>query len=166
MSLKQKGKSMKRVVSIALAALAVAILAGAAAAEDSKSYNGSYCKAFFGGDTGNLVHGRNGMFNSAGFAISITCPIVVDQVANTGGTGTTQPCVHWTANTASDRLSCTLFSMNADGNVRQSQFADKTGSGWLIFANLTTDDKFGSYSIVCSLPGRGTVNTLWIAERD
>jgi hypothetical protein len=153
-----------RLLPCVLAALALVTLAGSAAAENGHAYNGSYCNAYFGSQAANFYHQYNGTYNASTAGTYISCPVLVDEIANT--TGTTQVWVHWTANAAADTISCYLFSMNGNGTIRQSQGAGKAGSGWFGISNLTTDDYWGSYSMYCYLPRYGNINTIWLGEKD
>jgi hypothetical protein len=155
---------MKRALSATLALIAFAVIAGAAAAaENGLAYNGSYCKAYYGTQTGDFNNQYNGIYNLGSAGRYISCPVVVDEVAVV--TGTTRVWLYWRANVSTDTISCTLFSMNGDGSVRQSQSANKAGTGWFSIPNLTTDDFWGSYSMYCYLPRFGTLNTVWVGEQ-
>jgi hypothetical protein len=157
-------KSMKRVLSVALAALALATLAGSAAAANSHVYHGTYCKAFQPSQAADFSYLIRGIVNAGSDRRNIVCPVLVDE-ANTP-TGTNEVKVHWTANAAADVISCTLFSMNANGLIRQQLNGSKTGTGWVTFVptNLTDDDPLGSYFMRCDLPRLGTVNTIFLNE--
>jgi hypothetical protein len=156
---------MKRTIAIAIAIVACAAVAQTARAENGHNYNGSYCKAYFGGaDTDVLDHTIYGIYNSSTRTRYISCPVLVDEVANT--TGTTYVWVHFRANVASDTIWCSLRSMNGNGSVRQSMSASRTGTGWFRIANITNDDRWGSYAMYCRLPGRGRLNTIALAERN
>lgn len=54
---------------------------------------------------------------------------------------------------------------NVGGTTKQSKSATKTGTGWFLIPNLTTDDSFGSYSMYCYLPKAGLLNTIWLGEQ-
>lgn len=155
---------MKRILALTVAALALTTLAGSAAAENGHAYNGSYCKSYYGSQAANLYHQHNGTRNVSTAGTYISCPVLVDEIAQT--TGTTQVWVYWTAAAATDTMSCSLFSMNGSGTIRESKFASKTGTGWFAIPNLTTDDYWGSYSMYCYLPKSGNVNTVWLGEKD
>jgi hypothetical protein len=155
---------MKRVLAIALAVLALATLTGSAAAENGHAYNGSYCKPYFGNTAANFYHQYNGTYNATNSGQYVSCPVLVDEIANT--TGTTQVWLYWTASASTDAISCSLYSLNGDGTARQAQSASKTGTGWFSIPNLTSDDYWGSYSMYCYLPKFSNLNTIWLGEKD
>lgn len=155
---------MQRIITIACAALIA--LVGVAVAENSHSYNGGYCKAFFGSDTGDLSAQGQGMFNPTLSTRLITCPVLVDEISNT--TGTTKVWLHWKAGAAfpNDTIRCTLMSRNGNGSPRQAKAGSRTGSGWFSIPNITSDDFWGSYTMTCQLPRMATLNTIWIGEQN
>ena len=157
---------MQRVLAIALATLALATLAGSATAENAHTYSGSYCKAYVGSQEADLIHAFTGTYNAASAARFITCPVLVDEVSNTDGT--TQVWVHWTANVnaPNDTITCGLTSLDEKGLFRQGQNATRTGTGRLVLPNVTNDDPSGSYFLLCVLPSAGTINTIYLGEKD
>jgi hypothetical protein len=42
----------------------------------------------------------------------------------------------------------------------------RTNAGWLTIPGITTDDYYGSYSMYCLLPAKGTLNTIFFDEHD
>lgn len=154
---------MKQVLLIALVALALATLAGSAAAENAHAYNGSYCKAYFGSQAADFYHQYNGTYNASNGARYIACPVLVDEIANTTGS---RVYVYWTANAATDQLYCNLYSLNENGTIRQGQTGIRTGTGWMFIPNLTSDNYWGSYSMYCYLPSHGNLQTIWLGEND
>lgn len=153
--------TMKKLIltSIAFAGIA-AFGQNAAAADNAQGYNGSYCSNYYGSQATSVNHQYNGIYNLSAGGLYVSCPVIVDEVSNT--TGTNWAWVHYTgANT----VSCSLFSMNGNGSIRQSQSASRAGTGWFQIPNLTTDDFWGSYSMYCYLPSGGTLNTVHISEK-
>jgi len=155
---------MKRALSTALAIVAFAALTGTASAENGHAYNGSYCKTYYGSQSGDFNHQYNGIVNNGTSGRYISCPVLVDEIDAT--TGTTRVWLNWQTPVASDTISCSLFSMNGNGTIRQSRSASKTGSGWFAISNLTSDDFWGSYSMYCYLPRSGTLSTIWLGEQN
>ena len=135
-------------------------LTGTASAENGHAYNGSYCNSYYGNQASYFNSQYNGIRNTTNVARYISCPVVVDEIANTSGT--TRVYVHYTG---SGTIKCGLYSMYGAGAVKQSKWASRSGTGWVYMPNLTTDDYWGSYSMHCLVPANGTVNTIWLGER-
>jgi len=130
-------------------------------AQDTKTYNGSYCSAADGNDVQNVLRNLRGIRNNNANAIRISCPIIEDAVNVVTGTQAVR--VHYTG---PGMFVCNLLSMNGNGSVRESRFEARFGTGWINFnPQITTDDFFGTYSMICSLPTNGTLNTIWFRER-
>lgn len=128
------------------------------AADNRQNYNGSYCDAYAGSQSGSLVRQPNGIRNISNGAVRVTCPVIVDEVVNVTGTN------HVWFHTSSANTSCVLYSMNGNGAVLQTR-ANAGGPGWVNIANLTADDIWGSYTMICTLPAGATLNTIAISER-
>ena len=156
---------MKRALSIACAALAVATLAGAVAADNGHLYPGSYCKTYYASTTADLDHLYPGIYNRSNSSRLINCPVLVDEGSDRGGTS--EIGVYWTAyDNKNDILGCNFCSLAGNGSVRQCQYASKTGSGWMPIPNITNDDSRGSYVLLCSLPGFSSLNMLLVNEKE
>lgn len=152
---------MKKTILSAVAVGGLAILSQAASAADDKvAYNGSYCSEYYGSNSASFNHQYNGIHNNSASTLYVSCPVIVDEVNNVTGTNSV-----WIYYTGANTLSCTLRSMNFNGAIRQSMSANRVGTGWLQIPNITTDDIWGSYSMYCSVPSAGTVNTIVISEK-
>ncbi|MDD5266434.1 MAG: hypothetical protein PHO08_04805 [Methylococcales bacterium] len=151
---------MKKILALIGLGL-LAISGNAFAGEDGKAYNGQGCDNYYSGDSAKFDHQYDGIKNVDSFnAHYVSCPIVVDEIANTKGT--TQVYVRWSG---SGTLSCYLYSFDVNGAVKQSQSGTLTGGGWLSIPNLNTDDYWGNYSMHCYLPAGGVLQTYWIGEQ-
>lgn len=142
-----------------LAFFGLAMMSATASAENALTYNGSYCKPYFGQQSGNFVF-ANYLKNATSSARLVTCPVVVDEISVTSGT--TRAYAHVSGN---GYYYCLLYSVNRDGTIRQSKTATRHGTGWLYLPDITTDDYFGSYTMICNLPGYGRLDTVWIGEK-
>ncbi|MGR6035132.1 MAG: hypothetical protein ACU4EQ_10170 [Candidatus Nitrosoglobus sp.] len=153
---------MKSIVLISLVALCSLALQSNAYAENKKTYNGSYCGAYYVSQESDLVHQVSGITNYANAARFISCPVMEDSVLNTDGTLNTG--LYYTG---VGTFICALNSMNHDGSVRQTQVGSRSNTGWITIPRVTTDDPVrGTYSIYCLLPSNGTLNTIWFGEND
>ncbi|MGR6035196.1 MAG: hypothetical protein ACU4EQ_10550 [Candidatus Nitrosoglobus sp.] len=153
---------MKTITFILLVALGTLVLQANVSADNSVTYNGSYCHPYFGNQGNNFIRAYNGIVNNTDFALYISCPVVEISVDVT--TGTFSPTKLYYTGTGT--VTCTLNSMNSDGSIRQSQTGNLSQTGWLSIPNITTDDFYGSYSMYCLLPPRGTLNTILLDEHD
>lgn len=133
----------------------------AQAADNRQLYNGSYCDAMLGTQVGSFTRDNFGIRNNSNGALRITCPVIVDEADNVAGTNGV-----W-FNTSIVGTSCTLYSMAANGAgvnaVVQSQFA-AGGPGWVAIPNIAVDNFWGSYSMICTLPAGGRLNSISIRE--
>lgn len=145
--------------SIAMIGL-LAFTQHASAADNAQTFNGSYCKHYFGSQATAFNHQFNGIYNTTAGPLFVQCPLVVDEVTNTTGTNWVR--LHYTGN---NTISCYLYSMNGNGTIRQTQVGSRVGTGWFSIPNITTDDFWGTYSMRCYVPGGGTLNTVHISER-
>ncbi len=136
-------------------------LSGNAMAENGHSYNGSYCKAYNGNQNSFFTHRSNGIRNNSSSTRSIACPVIVDELAKK--TGTTRV---WLYYTGSGTVSCTLYNRNGNSVLRQSRSRSRVNTGWFRIPNLTSDSFWGTYSMVCSIPSGGTLNTIWVGEQN
>jgi hypothetical protein len=152
---------MKSITFISLVALGSLALQGNVYADDSTTYNGSYCSPYFGSQASDFGRGFNGIANYASSARYISCPMIEQSVNVTKGTLST-----FLYFTGTGSVTCALYSNNADGSTRQTQMASRTGTGWLTIPGLTTDDYYGSYSMYCLLPPNSTLNTIFFDEHD
>jgi hypothetical protein len=152
---------MKGITLAALAGIGFIATSGHALAENGHAYNGSYCDNYYGSQASAFDHQFNGIRNASGAYAYVSCPVVVDEIDNTAGT--TQIWVHYTG---TGTISCSFFSMNGNGTIRQSQSASRVNTGWFSIPNITTDDYWGSYSMYCGLPANGVLNTIWVGEKN
>lgn len=154
--------SIKHAMAIVFA---VAAVVDSASADNSQSANGGSCKPYFGSQAGDFSYGADGIFNQTTSNRLITCPVLVDEVFNTAGTNGVY--LHWQAAAAypNDTIRCTLWSRFGTGAPRQATAGNLTGSGWVHFGNVANDDILGSYTITCTLPRLGKVNTVWVREK-
>jgi len=154
---------VQKLVKLAAASvLGVFVFPSLAAAENAHVYHGSQCKSAFGEDSGQINSHPFGLRNLTTDTF-VTCPLVVDETDNI--TGTTRVFVHFTG-TDDDRFHCTLYSLNGGGFPRQSVSNYRYGTGWMSFSNITSDDYYGSYAMVCALPSGGVINTIWVGEKN
>lgn len=152
---------MKSTTLTTLAALGFLAMSGNVfAGENGHAYNGSYCNNYFGSEATQFNHQWDGIRNISAASRYVSCPVIVDEIANTSGT--TQVWVHWTG---AGTLSCYLNSKNGSGTNRQTQSNSRVNTGWLSIPNITSDDYWGSYSMYCYLPASGTLNTVWVGEK-
>jgi hypothetical protein len=152
---------MKHAINLALAAVGLLAMSGAAMALNQSSYNGSYCSSYFASDAGSFARNLYGIYNRTSKDLWVSCPVIVDEVVNTTGTSTTN--VYYSGR---GTIYCRLYSLNYNGRVRQSTSYTRSGTGWLYIPGLTSDDGLGSYKILCRLPGYGMINTIRLNERD
>lgn len=143
-----------------LTCLGLAFVSANASAENAHTYNGSFCKSYIDSQSGDLQAGTY-MQNNSSSTRYVVCPVVVDEISNTGGTSRVYAHV-----TGSGSFYCYLYSMNAGGSVRQFKSANRSNTGWIYLPDITTDDYYGSYSMICTLPGRGRLDTVWVAEKN
>ena len=136
-------------------------ISGNAFAENGHAYNGSYCDNYFGSQADDFNHQYNGIRNKTSTTRVVSCPVLVDEIANT--TGTTKVWVHYTGTGA---VSCYLFSMNPNGSASQTRSGNRTNTGWFSIANITSDNYWGSYSMYCFIPSGGVLNTIWLGAKD
>ena len=133
----------------------------AQAADNRQLYNGSYCDAMLGTQVGSFTRDNFGIRNNSNVALRITCPVIVDEADNVTGTNGI-----W-VNTSIAGTSCTLYSMAANGAgvnaVVQAQVA-AGGPGWFVIPNIAVDNFWGSYSMICTLPAGGRLNSISIRE--
>lgn len=155
---------MKAITLATLAALGLLTMSSNAFANDTHGYNGSYCKAYYGSQAAKFDHLEEGIRNNADYYLMVSCPVLANSVYNTSGTA--QVYVHWTGRSSGTvgTVSCFLYSRNGNGTPRESKSASRSSTGWLYIANLTSDDVYGSYSMVCGLPARSTLNTIFLEE--
>lgn len=132
-------------------------------AENGHAYNGSFCKPYYGSQAGDFIYAHNGIYNGGSGGRYVTCPVIVDEIANTNGT--TRVWVHWTAAAASDTLRCTLLSKTFNGGTQDSHANTRTNTGWM-YLDVNSDDFWGSYNMYCYLPQRGRIATLWVGEQN
>lgn len=144
-----------------IATIALVGIFSQAQAENGTLYNGSYCNAFQPTETTDFVRDHSGIKNTSNDELYISCPVLVDERANTAGTHTT-----WIHYTGGGEVECTLASMNQDGTIYQYRSGSRYGSGWFSLIRLTNDDPWGSYSMICSLPPGGKLNTIALRERN
>jgi hypothetical protein len=130
-------------------------------ADNSTTYNGSYCSSYFGSQYSDFGRGFNGIANYANAPRYISCPMIEQEVNVTKGILPTL--LYYTGD---GTVTCALYSNNADGSTRQTQMSSRTGTGWLTIPGITTDDYYGSYSMYCLLPAKGTLNTIFFDEHD
>ncbi|MCH9697565.1 MAG: hypothetical protein K0U68_05630 [Gammaproteobacteria bacterium] len=131
-----------------------------ALAENGHAYNGSFCKSRWASQSSSINFHASGITNNSNGSRQITCPIIVDNIQNTQGT--TQV---WLHQTGSGRISCTLYSKNGNGTTREFRAGERNGTGWFLIPNITTDDYWGTYSMVCSIPKGSILNTIWVGEK-
>lgn len=153
---------MKAFSIASLAAAALLSLSGTAhaAGENGHAYNGSYCSSYFGTQATHFNNQYNGIRNNQSSGRYVSCPVIVDEISTT--TGTTRQWMHFAG---TGKVTCTIYSMNGPGSIRQSRTTSRVNSGWFSMPALTTDDYWGSYSMWCYLPARGTLNTIWLGEK-
>lgn len=151
-------------VLFSLAAVAIFAISGSANAENGHAYNGSYCNPYFGNQSADFNHQWDGLSNTSTGSRWVSCPVVVDEIANL--TGTSRIWVRWDDGGAGSTLTCYLYAMNVNADVGQSQSASDVGGGWFSIPNITTDDFWGNYILYCYLPNRGVLNTVWLGENN
>lgn len=132
-----------------------------AQAIDGTHYNGSYCNSFQPTEANEFVRDSSGIKNTSSEELYITCPVIVASPDVTSGTHTT-----WIHFSGYGAMECTLASMYPDGSLRQSRSNFIWNSGWMSIPDLNNDDRWGSYTLECSLPPGGTLNTISIRERN
>lgn len=145
--------------------MAIALL-GSAFAGDEKAYSGAICKAASATDAYKLDYSAGfsglGVKNTSASTVSIVCPVEVDSLTDTSGTGGIK--VFWTASNQSHQIVCALKTLTPDGSVIQAQFGSRIGTGPFVIPNVTQDDRYGPYSLDCQLPAGGLLNSIWINE--
>ncbi|MEM7250220.1 MAG: hypothetical protein AAF493_02280 [Pseudomonadota bacterium] len=151
----------KLTLAIVSVFIALTSMASAVQAENGHAYNGNHCSAWLGSQSGDFSKGPNGLRNNTPGARYVSCPVVVDEIANT--TGTTRQYVYYTGN---GTIRCTLQSNNHNGTALQAQSASRVGTGWIFIPQITADAYWGSYAMWCLLPGYGTINTIWVGEQN
>ena len=60
---------------------------------------------------------------------------------------------------------CNMFSKNVNGATRQAKFANRTGTGWMTVPDITNACSYCAYDMVCYLPPKGGIATIYIEER-
>lgn len=150
---------MKSITLISLVALGSFALYGNAYADNRHVYNGSYCDNYFGSQVGDFNHQRNGIRNTAASPRLVSCPILVDEVDNLGGTISV-----WVHYTGAFTANCALHSMNGTGAVLQTVVG--ASNGWFQMPNITVENLFSSYFLECTLPAGGVLNTIRVDENN
>jgi len=130
-------------------------------AENGHAYNGSYCDNYYGSQAGSFNHQHNGIRNNDAAGRYVSCPVIVDEIANTNGT--TRVWVHYSGN---GTVRCTMFNKNPNGSTRQSRSGSRVNSGWFSIPTFSSDNYWGSYSMYCYLPSKGMLNTIWVGEKN
>jgi hypothetical protein len=152
---------MKSITLISLVALGSLALYGNAYAENSTTYSGSYCGAYFGSQAGDFNHQVNGIMNLAASPRYISCPVIETAVPSTKGTTKV-----WLYFTGTGNISCALYSNHSNGSVLETKIGGRTNTGWFNIPAITADDPLGDYSMYCQLPSKGVLNTIWFGEND
>ena len=141
-----------------------------ASAVDTKVYNGSYCKPYFGSQSADLHHRYDGILNVSNNSRYITCPVLHDQAFVPQGA---KIYVRYVAGSSGGTLSCTVYSLNSNGGIVASATGSTNQSGWLPPDNgqqpqpalvIGSDD--ASYNMFCSLPAGGRVSAIQVDEND
>lgn len=135
-------------------------ISGNVFAENGHAYNGSFCTASLGSQAANFDF-LFGIRNVSGSRRIVSCPVVVDEIANTSGTNRV-----WVYFSGGGTVRCSLYSMNGNGTIRQARSGSRTNSGWLSIPNITTDDFWGSYAMYCDIPNNGSIETVWVGENN
>jgi hypothetical protein len=150
-------------LTVVLLMLAGFGFAGNASAVDGKSHNGSFCHAYYGGQSSNFYHTSMGIKNVSTGKRWVTCPLIKDRLAATNGADPIW--VHWTG---TGTISCTFYSKFGSGTVAQSTFKADTNGGWFRMpanGSGAKDPKYGTYAMTCYLPKNATLNTIWVDEK-
>lgn len=152
-----------KTITIATATAALISLTSSfnALAGNGHAYNGSYCNPYYGTQSDSFEHRQNGIKNTSSSTKYISCPVIVDEIANT--TGTHQTTLHYTG---PGTVSCIMFNQHGIGSTRQTQSGTRAGTGWFTIPGFTSDVWGGTYSMYCSLPSGGTLNTIWVNEKN
>jgi hypothetical protein len=163
---------MKLTIFTALVFATAAVLSHttASAADKITVYNGSYCKPYYGNESGNFSYGVS--IHNSGGTRTIVCPLLLtDGFINKGAS----IWVYASAARSTDRVSCTFYSLNVDGIAVESQSShrDGAGAGWLLppqggqpgqtpSFEITTDHS--SYVMHCRLPQGSSVISIQVNE--
>ncbi len=150
---------MKFKLLASISVFGCALLTPQVYAENAHAYNGSYCTNYLASDATDVAHQYNGIRNTTGSSLYVTCPVAVDEIAVTSGTSRV-----WVHYSGSGTVNCNLYSMNGNGSINQSRSGSRSGTGWLSIPNLTSEDYWGSSVIYCSVPAYGVINTVWFGE--
>jgi hypothetical protein len=84
----------------------------------------------------------------------------VDEINDT--TGTTRVWLHYRG---AGKITCSLYSKFGNGSNYEVKTGMRVGTGWFRIPNITKDRFWGNYTIFCTIPGQGTLNTIWLGEK-
>jgi hypothetical protein len=158
----QGDKAMKLNSAILSTALVLVVILSHASAAPSKIYSAAICKPAAPIQAGNVDYpfGPYGIRNNNGYTVSIICPLMQE----TRPAGVNPPAlsvsVTWTAKYSADRIVCAVKRVDYFGQVKAAYYAERFGTGWLQFNNITLPDTFGSWVVDCQLPPLGTVHII------
>jgi hypothetical protein len=124
-------------------------LAGAAHAQDSKSYPGTMCQA--SGTQQTLSYGLSGIANLGDGSMSAICPLVRDNLSAPWDRVT----VYVRDRHTTQNVCCTAYARNEDGTAGTNATECTTGEGYqtLSFASLPGVPDLGPYFVLCQIPG-------------
>jgi hypothetical protein len=160
---------MKRGSLYALVAIGlISTLAGAARANDDKTFGPSLCRPLLNGDIyGNpsYVVSPNAFMLPNGTSLGVVCPIVRDNTTNTGGISSA---AIWVNNQAGQVTSCSFYSVGQKGETITWASKERTaeGTGAITFnnANIPRSQAKGTYSFYCGLPSGGAIYSYFVSE--
>lgn len=147
---------MKKTMMLTLAMGAI-MSAQVMAADNRVNVSGSYCTAAAGSDAAKVDKTYGGVVNTSANTITVGCPVIMDEVINTGGTNH----IYYNVSAAT---TCFFASVNGDGTNRALSIGSG-GPGWVSMPNITTDDAWGSYVLGCNLPAGATLRTVSVSEK-
>lgn len=143
-------------------AMTLVVHGGATMALDGKTYGGNSCVPGNYSYAPDLIPGSPHIMNLGAYFVSVTCPIVRDNLNNTTGTSNAKIYVQ---SDGVSILSCTLYSHDKNG-VEVANQAASTSSAVVTALNVSVGSSAvdGNYSIECNLPPGGSIYSYKIVE--
>lgn len=149
----------------AFAMLLSVALASTAGASDLKTTPGSACVAADGALQGDLDYGSGRVINNGTGGLYVICPVVSEDPADTDGMIDFD--VRVSDGSASDQVTCTLYSAN---NAGDQDLDTSTQSGVAFTGNISLDFdavtglQYGAWSMRCWLPPGSRVR--WYTQNE
>jgi hypothetical protein len=159
-----KSQSVKCIMVCVVGALA--LLSGRAAKANSETFSPALCGPMLSG-TAAYSRSVSGFSNSSGASMYVTCPIVRTDTENTNG-------LNWAAayiyNPSGKTTTCSLWARDVLGNYMggssvATQSTSSAGGQALYFGSaLSTTQEWSTYTLFCTLPAGGGINSYTIFE--